>query len=40
MNNYTAGKQYSFQVVGIKEENDSKYIYLSDGFKDTYRVKP
>ena len=40
MNNYTAGKQYSFQVVGIREENETKYIYLSDGIKETYRVKP
>lgn len=40
MTTYTPGQSYTFQVIGIKEENDSKYIYLSDGFKDTYRVKP
>lgn len=40
MTTYTPGQSYIFQVIGIKEENDSKYIYLSDGFKDTYRVKP
>jgi uncharacterized protein YuzE len=37
---YTAGKFYTFQVVAIREENDAKYIYLSDGFKETFRVKP
>lgn len=40
MTTYTPGQSYIFEVIGIKEENDSKYIYLSDGFKDTYRVKP
>lgn len=40
MTTYTRGQSYTFQVIGIKVENDSKYIYLSDGFKDTYRVKP
>lgn len=37
---YTQGKFYTFHVVQIKEENDSKYIYLSDGYRDTYRVEP
>jgi hypothetical protein len=37
---YTPGKYYTFQVVEIREENDTKYIYLSDGYKDTYRVNP
>jgi len=40
MQTYSPGQSYTFQVIGIKEENDTKYIYLSDGFKDTYRVKP
>ena len=40
MSTYIPGQSYIFQVIGIKEENDSKYIYLSDGIKDTYRVKP
>uniref|UniRef100_UPI00404A1D32 AlbA family DNA-binding domain-containing protein n=1 Tax=Flavobacterium sp. TaxID=239 RepID=UPI00404A1D32 len=40
MTTYTPGQSYTFQVIGIKEENDTKYIYLSDGYKDTYRVKP
>jgi hypothetical protein len=31
---------YSFNVIGVREENETKYIYLSDGFKDSYRVKP
>jgi len=37
---YTSGKFYTFQVVAIREENDAKYIYLSDGYKETFRVKP
>lgn len=40
MTTYTPGQSHTFQVIGIKEENDSKYIYLTDGIKDTYRVKP
>lgn len=40
MTTYIPGLSYNFHVIGIKEENDSKYIYLSDGIKDTYRVKP
>ena len=40
MTTYAPGKFYTFQVVEIKEENDTKYIYLSDGYKHTYRVKP
>lgn len=39
MTTFTPGQSYNFHVIGLKEENDSKYIYLSDGFKDTYRVK-
>lgn len=37
---YIPGTFHTFQVVGIREENDRKYIYLSDGYKETYRVKP
>ncbi|MEC5166737.1 hypothetical protein RCH18_002485 [Flavobacterium sp. PL11] len=40
MTTYIPGNYYSFQVVEIREENDTKYIYLSDGYKETYRVKP
>jgi hypothetical protein len=40
MTTYAPGQSYTFQVIGIKEENDRKYIYLSDGEKDTYRVQP
>ena len=32
---------YTFGVVGIREANDGrKYIYLSDGERETYRVEP
>jgi hypothetical protein len=37
---YILSKFYTFQVVAIREENDAKYIYLSDGYKETFRVKP
>jgi hypothetical protein len=37
---YTPGKFYTFQFVEIKEEYDTKYIYLSDGYRNTFRVKP
>lgn len=40
MNEFIVGKKYRFQVVGIREENETKYIYLSDGYKETFRVKP
>jgi len=40
MAEFAPGRFYTFQVVEIREENDNKYIYLSDGFVDTYRVKP
>lgn len=40
MAEFIQGNTYSFQVIGKREENEEKYIYLSDGIKDTYRVKP
>jgi|JFJP01.1.fsa_nt_gi Putative DNA-binding domain len=40
MTTFTPGKAYNFHVIGLKEENDIKYICLSDGLKDTYRVRP
>lgn len=40
MRTYSPGQIYSFEVIGIKEINEKKYIYLSDGYKDTYRVTP
>lgn len=40
MREYRAGQIYPFEVVEIKEVNESKYIYLSDGYKHTYRVAP
>jgi hypothetical protein len=38
MEDFKPGKFYDFVVTEIKEENDKKYIYLSDGFRDTFRV--
>jgi hypothetical protein len=40
MREYTAGQTYLFEVTHIAEFNERKYIYLSDGVKDTYRVTP
>lgn len=40
MREYKAGQIYPFEVIEIREVNESKYIYLSDGFKHTYRVAP
>lgn len=40
MTDYKPGSIYTFHVVGIREDNDKKYIYLSDGVRDTYRVQP
>jgi len=40
MREYTAGQTYLFEVTHIGEFNERKYIYLSDGVKDTYRVTP
>ncbi len=37
---FIPGKIYTLSVVGIREENESKYIYLSDGVLETYRVRP
>lgn len=40
MKEYRAGHIYQFVVTDIREVNERKYIYLSDGKKDTYRVPP
>jgi hypothetical protein len=40
MRDYIAGQIYPFEVTHIQELNERKYIYLSDGFKDTFRVPP
>lgn len=40
MREYIAGQTYLFEVTHIGEFNERKYIYLSDGVKDTYRVSP
>ena len=40
MNDLKVGSTYPFEVIGIREENERKFIYLSDGEKDTYRVNP
>jgi hypothetical protein len=37
---YKAGQIFSFYVISVQEVNDRKYIYLSDGERDTYRVRP
>jgi len=38
---FKKGEIYTFGVVGIRESSDEKkYIYLSDGEKETYRVTP
>lgn len=40
MRDYLAGQIYPFEVTHIQELNERKYIYLSDGYKDTFRVPP
>lgn len=40
MREYRVGQIYPFEVIEIKEVNESKFIYLSDGYKHTYRVAP
>jgi hypothetical protein len=41
MREFKAGEIYTFGVVGIREEADQrKFIYLTDGVKETYRVQP
>jgi hypothetical protein len=40
MREYHSGQIYPFEVTDIREVNERKYIYLSDGFKDTFRVPP
>lgn len=37
---FRRGEVKQLAVVGIRESNESKYIYLSDGLIETYRVKP
>jgi hypothetical protein len=37
---FIIGNRYRFKVIDLREENGLKYIYLSDGQKETYRVKP
>lgn len=37
---FKVGGTYELSVVGIREENERKFIYLSDGVKETYRVNP
>lgn len=37
---YKTGEIHQFSVIDIKEINDQKYIMLSDGYRDTYRVMP
>ncbi len=40
MREYLSGQIYHFQVTDIREVNERKYIYLSDGYRNTYRVLP
>ena len=40
MNELKVGYFYPFEVQGIREENERKFIYLSNGEKDTFRVTP
>lgn len=41
MSNFTIGETYPFEVLSIQEASDEKkYICLSDGERDTYRVAP
>ena len=41
MEEFKVNGLYTFGVVGIREANDGrKYIYLSDGERETYRVEP
>ncbi len=40
MDTIRVGQIYPFEVVTIREENERKYIYLSNGAKDTFRVTP
>jgi hypothetical protein len=40
MRDYFSGQIYSFEVLQIQELNEKKYIFLSDGYKDTFRVLP
>jgi hypothetical protein len=37
---FKPGNLVELEVIGIKESNEKKFIYLSDGEKDTYRVVP
>ncbi len=37
---FQSGLTHTFYVCEIYDYNDEKYIRLSDGEKDTYRVKP
>lgn len=38
MKEFKKGEFVQLAVVGLREENDRYYIYLSDGYKETYRV--
>ncbi|TFV94494.1 ATP-binding protein [Algoriphagus kandeliae] len=40
MRKYVKGQVYPFDVIEIREVNERKFIYLSDGYKDTFRVIP
>ena len=37
---FIEGETYQFRVSHFDEEGDRKYIYLTDGLRDTYRVEP
>jgi hypothetical protein len=37
---YNIGEVHEFTVIDLREFNEQKFLILSDGFRDTYRVLP
>ncbi|HSI70738.1 MAG TPA: ATP-binding protein, partial [Gillisia sp.] len=40
MDEFRVGEIKTFKVLGIREDHEVKWIYLSDGIRDTYRIRP
>lgn len=40
MDEFKVGEIKKFKVLGIREDHEVKWIYLSDGVRETFRVKP
>ncbi len=40
MEDFRVGEIKTFRVLGIREDHEVKWIYLSDGIRDTYRIRP